>query len=84
MLRCVALGWSSFGIWNFYFVRWLINIRRLSLMSPAAMVTLSGISGIVAASISIVLLSKFGPAWVMLMTMTAFCLANLLLSTMPS
>ncbi|CAO1634310.1 unnamed protein product [Parajaminaea phylloscopi] len=84
VLACVALGWSSFGIWNFYSVRWLINIRQSTLMSTVAMVTPCGISGIVAASTSMVLLTRFGPAWVMLVAMTAFCLANLLLATMPA
>lgn len=83
VLACVALGWSSFGIWIFYSIRWFLNIRGATLLSATAMVTPCGISGIVAASTSMLLLNRFGPAWVMLAALAAFCAANALLATMP-
>lgn len=83
ILGCVALGWSSFGIWNFYSVRWWIQLRGATPLSAVAMASPCGIAGCVAAGLSVFLLSRIGPGPVMLAALCAFCAANALLATMP-
>ncbi|PWN26352.1 putative major facilitator superfamily transporter, partial [Jaminaea rosea] len=83
VLLCVALGWSSFGIWNFYSVRWWIQLRGVTLLTAVAFTTPAGVAGIIAASLSVFLLSRVGPGPVMLAALCAFCAANALLATMP-
>lgn len=83
MLGCIALGWSSFGIWNLYSVRWWIEVRGASLLSATAMTSPATIAGCIAAPTSILILNKFGASWVMFFAMCAFMTANALLASMP-
>lgn len=83
ILGCLALGWSSFGIWLFYSVRWWINIRNATLLSAVAMATPCGLAGCVAAGLSMVLLSKLGPAPTMLFALCAFATSSSLIASMP-
>ncbi|CAO1632245.1 unnamed protein product [Sympodiomycopsis kandeliae] len=83
ILICVSFGWSSFGIWSFYSVRWWVELRGASLLSVVAMALPAGVAGCVAAVLSIVILRKFGPHWVMLFAMTAFTTGSVLIATQP-
>lgn len=83
ILTCVCFGWASFGIWSFYSVRWWVELRGATLLSVVAMALPCGIGGCVAAVLSIVILRKFGPHWVMLFAMLAFTTGSVLIATQP-
>lgn len=83
VLGCIALGWSSFGTFVFYGVRFLQELRHHSPLSTVAQFTPCGVAGILAAFVSVFLLQKISPAWVMLGAMCAFCAGNALVATMP-
>lgn len=83
VLGCIALGWSSFGTFVFYGVRFLQELRHASPLSVVAQFTPCGVAGIIAAFSSVFLLQKIRPAWVMLGAMCAFCAGNTLVATMP-
>lgn len=83
VLGCIALGWSSFGTFIFYGVRFLQDLRHHSPLSTVAQFTPCGVAGILAAFISVFLLQRIRPAWVMLGAMCAFCAGNALVASMP-
>lgn len=83
VLGCVALGWSSFGIWSFYSVRWWITLRGATLLSATAMASPCGVAGCLAAVTSIFLLRHAGPSWVMFLALAAFMTANALIASQP-
>lgn len=83
VLGCIALGWSSFGTFVFYGVRFLQELRNHSPLVTVAQFTPCGVAGILAAFVSVFLLQKIRPAWVMLGAMCAFCAGNALVATMP-
>lgn len=83
VLVCIALGWSSFGIWSYYFLRFIANLRHNSPLSAAAQFTPAGISGLIAALTTGYMLSRVRTSLVMVSAMAAFCVGNILLGTMP-
>ena len=83
VLACIACGWSSFGIWVYYFFRFILGFRGVSPILAAAQVVPAGISGICAAMTSGFILSRVPTSWVMAMAMLPFCIGNVLLATMP-
>ena len=83
VLGCVALGWSSFGIWVFYFWQFAEILRELSPLVVTAQVVPAGISGLCAAVTTGFLLSRLHPSYIMACAMLAFCVGNALFATMP-
>ena len=83
VLGCVALGWSSFGIWIFYFWQFLENLRGASPLMGTAQIVPAGISGLCAAVATGFLLSRLHPGYIMTFSMLAFCAGNILFATMP-
>lgn len=83
VLICVSFGWASFGIWSFYSVRWWIELRGVSLLSSVAMAAPAGVAGCVAAVLSIVILRRFGPHWVMLFALCCFTTGSVLIASQP-
>lgn len=83
VLGCVALGWSSFGIWIFYFWQFLENLRGASPLEGTAQIAPAGISGLCAAVATGFLLSRLRPGYIMAFAMLAFCAGNILFATMP-
>ena len=83
VLGCIALGWSSFGIWIFYFWQFIENLRGVSPLFGTAQVVPAGISGLCAAVATGFLLSRLPPGYIMAFSMLAFCAANILFATMP-
>ena len=83
VLGCVALGWSSFGIWIFYFWQFLENLRGASPLAGTAQIAPAGISGLCAAVATGFLLSRLHPGYIMAFAMLAFCAGNILFATMP-
>lgn len=83
VLACIALGWSSFGIWVYYFFRFISQLRHVSPLLGAAQVAPAGISGLCAAMTTGFILSRVPTSIVMVMSMVPFCVGNVLLATMP-
>ncbi|MCJ1255696.1 Low affinity NH4+ transporter [Lignoscripta atroalba] len=83
VLGCIALGWSSFGIWVFYLWQFIEELRHVSPVLGAAQLVPSAISGLCAAITTGFLLSRVRTAYIMVIAMMAFCLGNILLATMP-
>lgn len=81
---CIAAGWSSFGIWMFYLWQLFLNLRGQTLVQSAAQSVPAGIMGLIAAVTTGFMLSKgVRPGVVMLLSMLAFTVGNILLATAP-
>lgn len=83
VLGCLALGWSSFGIWIYYLWQILERLRRQPILLVAAQVAPASVSGFLAAICSGLLMGRIGPSPVMLIAMLAFMTGNILVATMP-
>lgn len=83
VLGCVALGWSSFGIWLLYLLQFLQVLREVSPLGSAAQLVPCAIVGFIAALVTGYLLSRVRTSYIMAIAMTAFCLGNILPATMP-
>ncbi|OJD36920.1 yor378w-like protein [Diplodia corticola] len=83
VLACMAFGWSSFGIWIYYFWQFTIVLQHDTPLSVVAQNLPCGISGACAAITVGFLLSRVKTAWLMLGSMVAFCCGNIILATLP-
>ena len=84
VLACIALGWSSFGIFVYYIVQFLQVIRGATPLLTTAMMSPVVLSGLTA-TISVSQLYGRIPAHYLLTgAMAAFCLGNILIGTVPS
>ena len=84
VLACIALGWSSFGIFIYYIVQFIQVIRGASALLTTAMLSPVIISGLTA-TFSVSQLYGRVPAHFLLMgALVAFCTANILIATMPA
>ncbi|KIW15221.1 hypothetical protein PV08_05266 [Exophiala spinifera] len=83
VFACEAFGWASFGIWVFYLWQFLEILRGQSILLTASMIVPTAISGAIASITTGFVISKIQPGWVLLISMTAFCVGNILLATMP-
>ena len=84
VLGCVALGWSSFGIWFYYFWEFLETIRKAKPLEATAQIVPSLISGLAAAVTTGFLLSRVRKSLIIIVAMLAFCIGNAILATMPA
>ncbi|PWY88326.1 MFS general substrate transporter [Aspergillus heteromorphus CBS 117.55] len=83
ILACVACGWASFGIWIYYFWRFLEDIRMKSPLVAAAEFAPPTVAGLIASFTTGILLGKIRPGWIMLMAMMAFTIGNVLSAIDP-
>ncbi|KAG8528067.1 uncharacterized protein KY384_006983 [Bacidia gigantensis] len=83
VLGCIAAGWSSFGIFVFYFFQFIQNLRHVTPLEAASQVVPAGPAGICAALTTGYILSRVPTSTVMSISMLAFCIGNILLATMP-
>ena len=83
VLGCIALGWSSFGIWVYYYYQFLENIRNLSPLEVVAGTVPVGISGCAAALTTGYILSRLRTSYVMAISMLGFCIGSILVATAP-
>ena len=83
ILGCVALGWSSFGIWLYYSIQFLELLRGQSPLLTSAQSVPTMLSGLCAALATGYLLSRVRTAWIMTTAMIMFCVGNVLLATAP-
>ena len=83
VLACIALGWSSFGIFTYYIVQYLEVIRGATPLLTTAMLSPVVLSGL-AAALSVSQLYGRIPAHLLLMgSMVFFCVGNVLIATVP-
>ncbi|MCJ1370004.1 hypothetical protein MMC20_001216 [Loxospora ochrophaea] len=83
ILGCIALGWSSFGIWVYYLWQLFEVLRGLSGLHASAQLVATSISGLCASISTGFLLSRMPTPYVMVIAMMAFCVGNVLLATVP-
>jgi len=83
VLICVALGWSSFGIWVFFLWDFILNLRGLTPLLAVAQFSPVTISGFVAAMLTGILIRRVPAAVLILAAMLAFCIGNILVATAP-
>ncbi|KIX06429.1 uncharacterized protein Z518_04405 [Rhinocladiella mackenziei CBS 650.93] len=80
---CIAMGWASFGIWLYYLWQFLELEREQSILLGAAQFVPTTISGAMAAITTGILIRKIQPGWIMLISMLAFMVGIILITTMP-
>lgn len=82
-LGCIAAGWSSFGIWVYYFLSFLMRLRGDTPLLTIAQTCGLSVTGAIAALLTAWLLPRVRPGIIMIMAMLAFCVGQVLLATMP-
>ena len=80
VLLCIALGWSSFGIWNFYGVQLIEVFRGGTPLLAVAQFSPCAIAGLAATLVMAGLAHRIAAHWILAMALCAFCVANLLLA----
>lgn len=83
VLGCVALGWSSFGIWLLYSLQFLQVLRKESALQSAAQFVPAGIMGFIAAVVTGFLMHRLRTSYIMAISMMSFCVGIILPATMP-
>ena len=83
VLGCIALGWSSFGIWVYYVWQFLEVLREEEPLLATAQVVPTALTGLCAAVTTGFLLSRISTAYIMVVAMCAFFTGVTLLATMP-
>lgn len=83
VLGCIALGWSSFGVWIYYMFQFIEKLRKVSALNIAAQSVPAAISGCIAALTTGQLLSRVETSVLMMAAMLAFCIGDVLIATMP-
>ncbi|KAF2994573.1 hypothetical protein E8E13_000985 [Curvularia kusanoi] len=83
VMVCEMCGWAAFGIFIYYFIQILQQIRGTSPLLTMAQICPVTISGFVAALTTGHVISRIGPGWVMLISMCAFTVGSIIVATMP-
>ncbi|KAM3164618.1 Low affinity ammonium transporter [Lachancea thermotolerans] len=83
VLGCVGAGWSSFGIWIYYFWLFLEELRGHSPLLTSAQFAPVAISGLCAALTTGFVITRVRASLVMLFAMTAFTVGGILIATAP-
>ncbi|CEP61320.1 MFS transporter LALA0_S03e00232g [Lachancea lanzarotensis] len=83
ILASLFFGWGSFGIWTFYYMSFVLNLRHYSPLWAGGTYFMFAIWGIVAALIVGYTLHIFGPAIILLTSMIAFDCGCIMLSVTP-
>ncbi|KAK8161789.1 YOR378W-like protein [Phyllosticta citrichinensis] len=83
VLMCMALGWSSFGIWLYYIWQFTVNLQQNTPLNVAAQLAPTCVAGICAAFTVSKLLSKVPTSFIMMCAMIAFCIGNIIFAVLP-
>ncbi|GEQ68259.1 hypothetical protein JCM33374_g1926 [Metschnikowia sp. JCM 33374] len=83
VLLCMSLGWGSFGIWQYYYWSFLLDLRRYTPIETAATYTPLLILGVVAAVLVGLLISKKRAPYIVFASMMGFMLGSTILSIIP-
>ena len=83
VFACIALGWSSFGIWLYYVWQLELNLRQLPPLLVSAHFIPVAISGLIAALTTGFLISRILPGAIMVAALTCFTTGLILIATVP-
>ena len=83
VLAVVMLGWASFGIFFYYTIVFIINIRGFSLLSASAQNSAVVPAGIIAAGLTGISIKHVPAPWLMCVAGAAFMIGNCLIAFMP-
>jgi MFS family permease len=83
VLGCIACGWGAFGTWIWYFWRFEMEFRNATPLLASAEFTPVAPMGIMACFVTGYLISRLRPGWIMIMSMSAFTLGNILVAIAP-
>ncbi|KAI8940753.1 hypothetical protein NX059_002018 [Plenodomus lindquistii] len=83
VMVCEACGWAAFGIFVYYYVQILQQLRHTSPLLTMAQMSPVAISGFIAAITTGHVISRIGPGWVMLVSMLAFLIGSITTATIP-
>ncbi|CDS82412.1 related to aminotriazole resistance protein [Sporisorium scitamineum] len=83
ILICLGAGWASFGIWIFYLNFFQQLIRGYSPIFTLLTYVPCGVTGIIAAFSSAHILGRTSPAFVMLLSLLAFCIGSCIAGNAP-
>ncbi|CAF1199307.1 unnamed protein product [Adineta steineri] len=83
VLACIALGWSSFGVFIYYMIEFIEVIRGASPLLTTAMVSPVILSGLAATLTVSQLYHRVPGHFLLTAAMFCFCIANILIATMP-
>lgn len=83
ILGCVAAGWSCFGIWLFYSIRWSLEVDHDSPVMASVYFIPACIAGCCAAMMASFMLLRFPLAFAMVVAMLAFFTGTVLMGTRP-
>lgn len=82
-LVCIAAGWSSFGVWVFYTIRFSLDILHQTPIVVAVQFTPSFIGGFVASGLTGATIHTIPTSIIMLFSMCAFLAGSLLSGLRP-
>ncbi len=83
ILGCIAAGWSCFGVWLFYTLRWSLVVDNDNAVMSGVKMIPCGPMGVVAAIGGAILLMKVPSAVVMFLAMMAFFIGIVIMGTRP-
>ncbi|GAC92582.1 drug resistance protein [Pseudozyma hubeiensis SY62] len=84
ILISLAMGWAGFGIWMFYNINLLAqNVRGYSPIFTILSFVPAGVAGIIAAFSSAQILGRTSPAFIMLLSLLAFCIGSIVSGATP-
>ncbi|KAG9235256.1 major facilitator superfamily-domain-containing protein [Amylocarpus encephaloides] len=83
VLACVALGWSGFSVWTYYFWQFLQKLRHLSPLHASAQFSPVIISGLIAAATTGFIIHRVPGSVLMGISLLAFTVGLILLTTAP-
>jgi MFS family permease len=84
VLACIAGGWSSFGVWVYYYVQQGEVIENLSPLTMTARISPCSISGLCAAFVTAKLIKRVPASVIMTIAMLSFFTGSILLATRPT
>ncbi|KAK5170473.1 uncharacterized protein LTR77_005061 [Saxophila tyrrhenica] len=84
ILLVTSLGWQSFGVFTFYLVQFLTNIRGTTPLGTVAQLATIAISGGAAAIVTGLSIRFIPSHWLITISASAFTVGNILLATMPA
>ena len=83
VLSVVAFGWSSFGIFFYYTIVFLLNVRGFSPLGAVAQNSTVVPAGIIAAGLTGISIKHVPAPWLMCIAGAAFMIGNCLVAFMP-
>ena len=83
VFACLALGWSSFGIWVYFSWQLELILRQLPPLLVSAHFVPTAISGLLAALTTGFLISRVLPGAIMVASLTCFTTGLILIATVP-